>query len=184
MPVCPISDPALNQDINPATPDDLFCILGELGIEYHLYHHQPLYTVADGIEIERNIPGGHCRNLFVRDRKETMFLVTALNETLIDLKKLGTALNAGRLSFGSPERLMRTLGVKPGSVCPFAILNDRDHQVRIVLDAEMMKKPLVNYHPLLNTMTIGVTPADLMIFLRFTGHEPLVLDMIPLAPDA
>lgn len=176
---CPIPAP---QKV-PFAPDDLFAVLGSLGISYSLHHHKAMFTVAEGLEIERGIPGAHCRNLFVRDKKETMFLVSALNETAIDLKKLGAALNAGRLSFGSPDRLWRHLGVKPGSVCPFAMMNDADHMVTPVLDAQMMQAGIINFHPLLNTMTIGLTPSDLLTFMAHFGHNPLVLDMRDLAPD-
>lgn len=174
---CPISEPK-----NPATPEILLAALVGLGIKYQIHHHRPLFTVADGLEIERGIPGAHCRNLFLRDPKERMFLVTALNETALDLKKLAPAIGAGRLSFGSPERLMRHLGVQPGSVCPFTTINDPGQHIQIVLDATMMQKPLVNYHPLINTMTITLTPDDLLVFLSSTGHVPLILDMTPLAP--
>lgn len=177
----PVIDPA-RPDLLPASPPALFARLASLGIDYSLHHHKPLFTVADGLDIEAGIPGSHCRNLFVRDRKERMFLVTALNETAIDLKKLAPAIGADRLSFGSPDRLWRMLGVRPGSVCPFAIMNAPPEQVTLVLDAAMMQKPWVNYHPLDNTMTLGLTPADLLKFVDSTGHTPHILDMGPLAP--
>lgn len=166
-----------------ATPDDLFTVLRDLGISHTLHTHKAMFTVAEGIEIERNIPGRHCRNLFLRDKKETMFLVSALNETAIDLKKLSEALGAGRFSFGSSDRLWRHLGVKPGSVCPFAMMNDHDHAVTPVLDAEMMRAEIINFHPLDNTMTIGLRPADLLTFMAHFGHKPIILEMAALAPD-
>ena len=112
-----------------------------------------------------------------------MFLVSALNETAIDLKKLSTALGAGRFSFGSPERLWTYLGVRPGSVCPYAIMNDKAHAVTAVLDAGLMDADIVNFHPLINTMTVGIAPADLLTFITHFGHNPVVLDMRDLAPD-
>jgi len=130
----------------PATA--LFDILANLGIEYRLYHHQPVFTVEESLGIERDMAGAHCRNLFVRDKKETMFLVVAQNETLIDMKKLPDLLDCGRLSFGSSDRLWTYLGVRPGSVCPFAIINDKDNAVTIVLDQAMMNNQIVNYHPM------------------------------------
>jgi Ala-tRNA(Pro) deacylase len=184
---CPIPDVKSNNisqnEAVPATPDDLFVVFKQLGIAYSLHHHIPLFTVADSLEIEKGIPGRHCRNLFVRDKKERMFLVSALNETRIDLKKLAPAIGADRLSFGSPERLHRHLGVKPGSVCPFAVINDRDNLVTPVLDADMMTCDLINFHPLLNTMTVGLTPADLLTFMAHIGHNPVILDMGQLGPD-
>lgn len=165
----------------PATA--LLAILGGLEITYRLYHHQPVFTVAESLDIERGMPGAHCRNLFVRDKKENMFLVVAQNETMIDLKKLSGLLDCGRLSFGSAERLWDNLGVRPGSVCPFSIINDKESAVTIVLDKAMMQNDIVNYHPMENHMTIGLSPDDLVKFIKHTGHEPLILDLAPAAPD-
>lgn len=167
----------------PTPPQALFRVLEGLGISYRLYHHQPVFTVAESLDIERDMPGAHCRNLFVRDKKETMFLVVARNETLIDLKKLSGLLDCGRLSFGSSDRLWRHLGVRPGSVCPFSIINDKDSAVTIVLDKTMLDYDIVNYHPMENHMTIGLSPDDLVKFIKNTGHEPLILDLSPAAPD-
>lgn len=160
----------------PTSPDALMQRLDTMGIPYEIYSHPAVFTVAESLDIERDIPGVHCRNLFVRDKKDRMFLISAANETKIDLKAMERLLDCGRLSFGSPERLWARLGVKPGSVCPYAIMNDEDGLVRSVLDAYMMHGDLVNFHPLVNTMTIGVTPADLLRFIRSTGHEPLIVD--------
>lgn len=180
-----ISTPASpeNQGFFPMRPDDLLAQLDDLQITYLLHHHAPVFTVAEGLEMERNMPGIHCRNLFLRDKKKTMFLVSAANETKIDLKKLEKLIGSDRLSFGSPERLWTHLGVRPGSVCPYAIANDKDGAVNLILDAHMMGGDLVNFHPLINTMTIGVTPDDLVKFIRATGHEPRIVDLAPAAPD-
>lgn len=167
----------------PVSATALLALLDELGISYRHYHHPPVFTVAESLEIERDMPGAHCRNLFVRDKKETMFLVVARNETAIDLKKLTNLLDCGRLSFGSADRLWTYLGVRPGSVCPFAIINDREQRVRIVLDHTMMQHEIVNYHPMENHMTIGLSPGDLLTYIRHTGHEPWILDLTPAAPD-
>jgi Ala-tRNA(Pro) deacylase len=161
----------------PTTPDQLFKLLGNLGINYTLFRHDPIFTVAEGEHLKKEIPGVHCRNLFLADKKKVMYLVVAANETPVDLKGLETKLGAGRLSFGSADRLWRVLGIRPGSVCPFTLVNDKDHQVNLVLDAEMMKAPIVNYHPLDNAMTIGLTPADLLKFFAHTGHAPRILDL-------
>lgn len=161
----------------------LLATLADLGVAYNLYHHKPVFTVAESLDIERDIPGAHCRNLFVRDKKETMFLVVARNETMIDLKKLSTLLGCGRLSFGSAERLWQYLGVRPGSVCPFSIINDKDKAVTIVLDKTMMQNDIVNYHPMENHMTVGLSPDDLVKFIKQAGHEPVILDLAPAAPD-
>lgn len=167
----------------PTAPETLLARLEAMGIAYRLYHHDPVFTVADSIGIERDMPGLHCRNLFLRDKKGQMILLSAANETRIDLKKLERRLSSARLSFASAERLWDHLGVRPGSVCPYAIMNDREGVVRMVLDDYMMKAELVNFHPLVNTMTIGVAPADLVRFITTTGHEPEVIDLSVVAPD-
>lgn len=167
----------------PTSAEALFTILADLRIAYALHHHKPVFTVEESLDIERGMPGAHCRNLFVRDKKGTMFLVVARNETAIDLKKLADMMSCGRLSFGSPDRLWTYLGVRPGSVCPFAIINDTAGQVRIVLDQSMMDYETVNYHPMENHMTIGLSPHDLLTYIRHTGHEPWILDLTSAAPD-
>ncbi|MCB1562481.1 MAG: prolyl-tRNA synthetase associated domain-containing protein [Alphaproteobacteria bacterium] len=179
--LCSENNPA--EEPLPTTPAQLFALLEMLGIEYSLHHHEPVFTVEESSALDIEIPGVHCRNLFLRDKKKAMFLVVAANETAIDLKKLQPLLNCGRLSFSSAERLWTHLGIRPGSVCPFTALNDPDHQVQIILDAHMMAAPLVNYHPLDNAMTIGLAPADLIRFFAHTGHEPLTLDLTQAAPE-
>lgn len=167
----------------PTSPEQLLQRLESLGIPFRIYHHEPVFTVAESSRIERDWPGVHCRNLFVRDKKEAMYLVVAANETRIDMKKLADVIGSGRLSFGSAERLWTYLGVRPGSVCPYAIINDTGNAVTVILDAHMMAGEIVNYHPLVNTMTIGVKPADLVKFIRSCGHEPRIVDLTPAAPD-
>ena len=165
-----------NTTVWPATPESLLGLLDSLKITYRLYEHAPIFTVAEGLEMERGMPGLHCRNLFLRDKKKTMFLISAANETKIDLKALEDLLPCERVSFGSPERLWDNLGVKPGSVCPYAIINDRQGLVTPILDAYMMRGDIINFHPLINTMTVGVTPDDLLAFFRHLGREPRIVD--------
>lgn len=172
-----------NTDATPFGPDQLFDRLQQASIRVETYHHPAIFTVADGEDLHASIPGLHCRNLFLRDKKGAMFLVTAANETKIDIMKLQRLLGSGRLSFGSPERLWHYLGVRPGSVCPFAVINDKEKAVRMVLDDTMMTADLVAVHPLDNTMSVTIAPADLVTFLRSTGHEPDILDMSTAAPD-
>lgn len=167
----------------PTKPEDLFGLLKDLGIPYALFHHAPIFTVEQGEPLKATIPGLHCRNLFLADKKKTMFLVVAANETALDLKKLENLLGCGRLSFGSAERLWTYLGIRPGSVCPFTLINDRERAVNVVLDASMMAAEIVNYHPLDNAMTISLKPADLLRFLAHTGHKPRIIDLTPTAPD-
>lgn len=164
-----------------AMPDDVMGALDQLGVPHILYHHEAVFTVEEAAKVEHDIPGHHCRNLFVRDDKERMFLVSALNHTKIDLKKLSVALGCRRLSFGSAERLYKYLGVKPGSVCAFAVMNDHGRDVTLVLEAEMMRKDIITFHPLLNTMTVSLPPAGLRQFVDHFGHPPVVLEMADLA---
>ena len=163
--------------IPPTTPEQLFARLQTLAIDYTLYNHARVFTVAESEQLTDAIPGLHCRNLFLRDKRERMFLVVAGNGTDVDLKMLPELLGCGRLSFGSPERLWRHLGVRPGSVCPFAIINDGAQQVQIVLDSHMMSMPLVAYHPLENDRTVTLTPADLRKFIASCGHTPHIVDV-------
>ncbi len=166
----------------PTTPDQLIALLDELHLRYEIFHHEPIFTVAEGEHLKKNIPGLHCRNLFLRDKRKKMFLIVAANETAIDLKKLQLMLGCDRLSFGSPERLWQYLGIRPGSVCPFCIINDRAGEVEIYLDKFMMEADLVNYHPLDNAMTIGLTPEDLIKFIEHTGHKARVIDLSQALP--
>jgi Ala-tRNA(Pro) deacylase len=161
----------------PTTPEQLFAVLAELRISYKLHHHDPIFTVAEGEPLKAAIPGVHCRNLFLADKKKVMYLVIAANETPVDLKALEGRLGSGRLSFGSAERLWTYLGIRPGSVCPFTLLNDPAHHVIPVLDAAMMEAQTVCYHPLDNSMTVGLRPADLLRFIAHTGHVPRILDL-------
>lgn len=173
----------LSKEPLPTTPEQLFKTLDLLDIAYKKHHHTPVFTVEESAHLDEEIPGLHCRNLFIRDNKKKMFLVVAANETKIDIKKLQTVLECGRLSFGSTERLWQHLGIRPGSVCPFTVINDKEHQVQIILDSQMMKAPLVNYHPLDNAMTIGLSPDDLMKFFAHTGHNAAIVDLTPAAPN-
>lgn len=167
----------------PTSKDQLISILDDLTIIHKLYEHEPIFTVEEGEHLKKSIPGMHCRNLFLRDKKKKMFLVVAANETQIDLKKLQTVLDCGRISFGSGDRLWENLGIRQGSVNPFCIINDRDQNVRIILDAHMMAQPLVNYHPMDNAWTIGLSPDDLIRFIEHTSHDAEIVDLSPAAPD-
>ena len=167
----------------PTSPGQLLARLDELGIAYTLHHHEAVYTVAESEKLDRELPGLHCRNLFLRDKKKQNYLVVLQNATQVDLKKLPPVLDSDRLSFGSSERLWEFLGVRPGSVCPFAIINDASQDVKICLDKSMMEGNLVNYHPLLNTMTVALTPSDLIRFIENCGHTPHIMDMSVACPD-
>lgn len=168
----------------PTSPQKLLSILDSESIHYDFFEHEPVFTVAESDKINANIPGTHCRNLFLRDKKKRNYLIVAANKTHIDLKKLEALIGSARLSFGSAERLWEYLGVRPGSVCPFAIINDKDRQVKVFLDKYMMDQDIVNYHPIDNGMTIGLKPSDLIKFLSKHHQKPEILDLTPAAPDA
>lgn len=157
------------------TPSELIERLHHLGIAAETHEHPAVFTVAESRPVKDAIPGAHSKNLFLKDRKARLFLVVAKDDTAIDLKRLHEAIGAsGRLSFGSAELLRTTLGVEPGSVTPFAAVNDRAGDVTVILDAALARAERVNFHPLVNTMTTGVTPDELIAFLRSTGHEPQI----------
>jgi Ala-tRNA(Pro) deacylase len=161
----------------PTSPYDLMKLLDQNSIKFTFYHHKPVFTVADSSEVDSQISGTHTRNLFLKDKKDKMFLVTLRHDTPLDLKKLEKIIGSGRLSFGSPERLWTYLGVRPGSVTPFAIINDKDHAVTPIWEAGMMAHDIVNFHPLLNSMTIGLTPNDLRQFATLINRDVQVLDL-------
>jgi Ala-tRNA(Pro) deacylase len=157
-------------------PQQLFARLDRLGIAHRTVEHPPVFTVEEAKALRGNLPGHHIKNLFLRNKKEEMWLVVALEDRAIDLKRLGDVLGAGRLSFGSADRLKRYLGVEPGSVTPLALVNDETHAVRLVLDRGVASDGPVNAHPLVNTMTTALAPADLLRFFEATGHTPRWLD--------
>ena len=167
----------------PTGKEQLLAHLDNLGISYRLHEHEPIFTVEQGEPLKKSIPGMHCRNLFLYDKKKRMFLITAANETQIDLKKLPQLIESGRLSFCSPARLWDRLGITPGSVNPFCIMNDKEGTVRMVLDSAMMDVEIVNYHPMDNSWTIGMAPSDLLKFLDSTGHAYEIVDFAPAHPD-
>jgi Ala-tRNA(Pro) deacylase len=157
-------------------PQQLFAHLDQLGIAHRTVEHPPVFTVEEAKALRGNLPGHHIKNLFLRTKKEEMWLVVALEDRAIDLKRLGEVLGAGRLSFGSADRLKRTLGVEPGSVTPLSLVNDEAHAVQLVLDRGVADGGPVNAHPLVNTMTTALAPADLLRFFAATGHTPRWLD--------
>jgi Ala-tRNA(Pro) deacylase len=158
----------------PATPDDLFAFLDRLGIPHKTTEHPPLYTVEQSQALRGTIPGGHTKNLFLKDKKGAIFLVVLREDARVDLKTLHQKLDAGRFSFGSADLLRELLGVEPGSVTPFGVINDTAQRVTVILDAAMMREAVLNYHPLVNTMTTSIARDDLVRFLAATGHEPRI----------
>ena len=162
----------------PKTPEDLIAYLDSLGIASQTIEHPPLHTVEQSQALRGDIPGGHTKNLFVKDKKGRLFLLVLGEETSVDLKRVHEKIGAqGRVSFGSAELLEEVWGVRPGAVTPFGAINDTGSRVTVVLDAEMMRHDRLNFHPLVNTRTTGLASADLVGFLRATGHDPLVVSL-------
>jgi Ala-tRNA(Pro) deacylase len=162
--------------MEPATRADLFAQLDRLGVSHHTLDHEPVFRVEDGTEIKAALPGGHTKNLFLKDAKGQLWLISALGETRIDLKTLPARIGGARLSFGSEERLFNALGVRPGSVTAFALINDPEHRVRFVADAALMAADPVNFHPLSNDATTAISQAGFRQFLAGIGVTPLVVD--------
>lgn len=160
----------------PATPDQLFARLEELGIHTSTYRHPPVFTVEEARVHCGHLPGEHCKNLFLKDKKGRLWLVVTRDSRDVDIKALQKALGAARLSFGKAELLMEILGVSPGGVTPFALINDREQRITVVLDTAMMKADTLNYHPLSNDATTAIAPADLRRFIAACGHEPVEFD--------
>ena len=159
-----------------ATPADLFAFLDRLNVPHTTITHPPLFTVEQSRALRGQIPGGHTKNLFLKDKKDALFLVVAAEDAAIDLKGLHRLLGAaGRFSFGSADLLGAVLGVIPGAVTPFAAINDTEGRVTVVLDAAMMTHDRLNYHPLDNTMTTTIARDDLVRFLVATGHQPRII---------
>ena len=166
----------------PATPDELFAFLDTLGIAHHTVTHPAVFTVEEARELRGAIAGGHTKNLFLRDKKGAPYLVVAPEDAAIELRSLHRSLGAaGRFSFGSAELMQEVLGVLPGSVTPFAAINDKDHRVTIVLDAALMSHEALNFHPLVNTATTTISREGLLKFLAATGHAPRV-EVLSAAP--
>jgi Ala-tRNA(Pro) deacylase len=158
----------------PATREELFARLAELGIATETVEHEAVFTVAESSRLERDLPGGHTKNLFLKDAKGKLFLVVAESHTPVDLKNLHKKIGAARLSFGKPDLLMEVLGVAAGSVTALAVINDDQKRVSVVVDQRLMGYERINCHPLVNTATTSIARDDLLRFMRATGHEPLV----------
>ncbi len=158
------------------TPEELFAFLDRLGILHTTRRHAPVFTVAESVSLRDEIPGGHTKNLFVKDKKDRYFVLTVEENATVDLKTVHKVIGAAsRVSFGRPEKLMEYLGVVPGSVTVLGAINDRQAEVTFVLDEDLMKHDVINAHPLSNDATTSIRREDLLRFLEATGHQPLVL---------
>ena len=162
----------------PKTRNDLFQLLDKLQIAVTTVDHPPLFTVQESQALRGTIPGAHTKNLFLKDKKGRYFLLTVAEDAEVDLKSVHKVIGAsGRVSFGSSERLMELLGVSPGSVTVFGLINDADGAVTMVLDRALMENETINAHPLSNDATTSIARDDLVRFVRETGHEPLILNL-------
>lgn len=165
-------------DIPHETEAPLLARLDVLKIAVEIHRHPPLHTVEESRALRGVMPGGHIKNLFLRDKKRRQWLVTVLEDATVDLKALRHSLGAsGNLSFGSAELLHASLGVAPGSVTPFAVMNDGAGVVTMVLDRALLAHDPINAHPLHNGATAAIARDDLLRFLAECGHPPELIDI-------
>lgn len=155
---------------------DLFAFFETCGIAHTTHTHKAVFTVEESEDIKAHLPGGHTKNLFLKDKKGVYFLICALGNTQIPVNQLHKHLDCKRLSFGKPEALLENLGVTPGSVTLFALINDRTCNVQLILDKALFSHDVANFHPLTNTATTAITSADMLVFAKETGHNPIILD--------
>lgn len=167
----------------PATEADLFALLARLGIATRTVRHRPVFTVEEAQSVRDSLPGGHTKNLFLKDKKGALWLVVTEETAAVDLKTLPGRIGAGRLSFASAAVLKDVLGIAPGSVSPFALINDTARVVRLVLDAKLLRLDPLNFHPLDNSATTAIGARDLLHFLASLGVQPLILDLGAIGAD-
>lgn len=169
--------PAADSPPPPLGREALFARLEGLGIATTTYEHQAVFTVEQARALHDRVPGVHCKNLLFKDAKSKLWLVVMPAERAVDLKTLPDRIGSKRLSFAQPNVLMATLGVEPGAVTPFGLINDQRRQVAVSLDRWMMEQPLLNFHPLVNTASTCIAAGDLLRFIRACGHEPALVDL-------
>lgn len=157
-----------------SSEDRLFADLAALNIGWQLVEHEAVFTVEESAKIDRDIPGAHTKNLFLKDAGGQFWLMTVPAEMRVDLKTLPQAIGSKRVSFAKPDDMSRLLGVSPGSVTPLAAINDAADEVVVVIDARLAIADRINVHPLRNTATIGFSPADLIALLSHWGHTPVI----------
>ena len=163
------------------TRSDLIAFFDAHAIAHDTTDHPAVFRVGEGEGIKDDIPGAHTKNLFLKDAKGRLWLISAQDDTQIDLKRLHTVIGSARLSFGSAELMEQVLGVTPGSVTAFALINDAERQATFVLDARLAQAQRVNFHPMTNTATTGVSQAGFARFLQALGIAPMVVDFAAMA---
>ncbi len=160
------------------TRDDLFAFLDGLGIAVTTKYHPPVFTVEESKALRDAIPGGHTKNLFLKDKKGRYFLLTVGEDAVIDLKTVHTLIGAsGRVSFGKPDQLMEYLGVIPGAVTAFGVINDSGNAVTLIFDEALMAHDVINAHPLTNDATTSIASEDMKRFVEATGHDLHILKL-------
>jgi Ala-tRNA(Pro) deacylase len=164
------------KDSLPTKPEALMAVLDDLAVDYKVFNHPPLRTVEDSKQLRGEMIGTHVKNLYLRDRKKRNFLLVTEEDRAIDLKNIQGDLGSDRLSFGSADRLFEMLGVRPGAVSPFTIINDPEHKVSLAIDTLLLRAGMLYLHPLVNDMTLGVTPAGLLRFIGHVGHQVNEID--------
>ncbi|MBF0233926.1 MAG: prolyl-tRNA synthetase associated domain-containing protein [Desulfamplus sp.] len=157
------------------TQEELLNVLSELGINYKNHEHPPVYTVEEADQHHDGIEGVHSKNLFFKDRKSNLFLVVTLSDKEINIKEIAKKIDAKNPSFGKADLLEEVMGVTPGAVTPFAVVNIKNHNVKIVLDEEMMEHTLLNFHPLVNTATTTITSEGLLKFMEHCDKKPEII---------
>lgn len=167
----------------PASPDDLFAYLDQLGLQHETRWHEATFTVEEGRELKETMPGGHTKNLFMKDKDGVIVLISAHADSELKLNQLHKLIGTRRLSFASGELMEQLLGVTPGSVTGFALMNDKDQKVRFIVDAALMAFDTLNFHPLVNTGTTAMSRDDFRRFVEATGHDLTVVDFAALLPD-
>jgi Ala-tRNA(Pro) deacylase len=160
---------------------DLLTLFAAHDIDHTTFEHEPIFRVGEGEVVKAAIPGAHTKNLFLKDSKDRLWLISARDSTVIDLKRLPRTIGSGRLSFGGSPLLLEALGVSPGSVTAFALINDPHHRVTFVLDAALAAAASVNFHPLSNTATTTVSQVGFRRFLEIIGVTPILVDFAALA---
>jgi Ala-tRNA(Pro) deacylase len=156
---------------------ELYALFAEHGIAYAHHTHPPLFTVAESQALRGELPGGHVKNMFMKDKKGAIWLATCLEDRRIRIRDLEREIGAKGLSFAREELLWEVLGVRPGAVTPFGLLNDRaPRRVRVALDAQMLARDPLNFHPLHNEATTTISKDGFLKFLALTGHQPVLVD--------
>lgn len=172
------NQPDSQTEHQPASRDQLLAFLASLTIDTQTHDHEAVFTVDESHKIKQDLPGGHTKNLFLKDKKGNVILVVCINDTEVDLKSFHKKYDCGRVSFGNADLLWELLGVRPGSVTPFALFNDRHHhKVQLVLDSHLLEWELLNFHPLENTATTAIARDDLLSFFKATGHTPTIVKL-------